>query len=708
MNSPGKQLDHQLALPPESPLELVRHQVHESDKPLGSGVQNKREKFKVISARLFLFGLTLSLSVYGVTEMYAVLSTNTVTILQWAFLILFGVNFIWISFASSQALLGFLVSLWPWHGKPTEADIDECFKTAILMPVYCEEPARVAAAIRIMQSELASRAPGQYAIFILSDTNDPDAWINEENVFRPVLNSIETACPVYYRKRLENAERKAGNIADWVRRWGGAYPAMIILDADSIMSVDTMQSLSRRMMASPGIGLIQTLPKIVRAKSLFGRLQQFANQCYGPIYARGLSAWHGVSSNFWGHNAILRTQGFAEACILPILPGKPPMGGHVLSHDFIEASFLRRAGWGVRFDTDLDGSYEEAPPSLMDMLVRDRRWCQGNLQHSRILFAKGLSLASRIHILSGIFSYLSAVFWLFLILLGLAIAIQALVVRPEYFSGFSLFPIWPVFDAERALNLFYVSMAVVFAPKVFGWFSALVHFRQCQAFGGPIFLTLNTLWESLLSMLYAPVLMVAQFGLVSSVLLGRDSGWTPQSRSDGALDWTTLWRAHRKHIFFGVFLAGLAYLNSLALFLWLLPITAGLLLSLPLSWISGGNRRISLLGKLGFLRAPEEKRPCKILRSLEDVLAEQPEGDSKVSSSLDLLMNTPGFFDWHRAQLPQQKGEDPEFQAAAVTAEWKIRHADSLQKLDSWLEREELLALMSRRDLLLLIRDRMN
>lgn len=683
-----------LSLPPEQPLAMPRHAVDEPQRKLRTRAWTGRTRSSLFLARSWVLLVTLALSYYGVTEMYAVLRTNTVTFLQWVFLVLFSINFIWIAFAFAQASLGFVLRLSPWRGSRPEWEGDVPFKTAILLPVHREEPHRIASAIRVMRDELLAKAPGQYAFFVLSDTNEAHAWVAEEYALTPLLNSDDSGCPVYYRKRLKNTERKAGNIGDWVRRWGAGYPAMLILDADSVMTADTIMKLSRRLAAAPDVGLIQTLPTIVRADSLYGRLQQFANHCFGPIYASGLSAWHGLSSNFWGHNAMIRTQAFAEACHLPILSGQPPFGGHVLSHDFIEAALMRRAGWGVRFDTDLNGSYEEAPPSLVDVLVRDRRWCQGNLQHSRLLGATGLAFPSRIHIVSGILSYLSAVFWLLLIVVGLAIAIQALLVRPEYFPQLSLFPIWPVFDAERALNLFFVSMAVVFAPKLFGWFAALVNFRQCKAFGGPILLTLSTLVESLLSALYAPILMVAQFGVVSAVLMGRDSGWKPQARDDGALDWSTVWRVHRGHTIFGLVLAGVAYLSSLQLFLWLLPITGGLILSIPLSWVSGGVKRGRWLRTLGLLRAPDEKNPSQTLQSLEQVLAEPGMTGGDFNQCLRALTVNEVFRAWHVAQLPQAQGK-PTFQAPAVTAEWKIHHAESLSELEAGLDHAELLALVS-------------
>ncbi|HEC59560.1 hypothetical protein LCGC14_0793650 [marine sediment metagenome] len=682
------------ALPKESPLSMPRHKVNEPRIPLRKKQSRWLFSIHILLSRLLIIAITLGLSIYGVTEMYGVLSTNTVTNLQWVFLVLFSINFFWISFAFSQAILGFLMCLKPRFLKHKETDVG--FTTAILLPIYNEEPYRIKAALEAMRDDLLDKAPGKYAFFILSDTNRADAWVREEEAFFELTNDAKTDCPIYYRRRQNNEERKAGNIADWVQRWGGAYEAMIVLDADSVMSADCFITLSRRLAAAPGVGLIQTLPTIVRAETLYGRLQQFANHCFGPIYAEGLSAWHGVSSNFWGHNAIIRTKAFAESSCLPILAGKPPFGGNVLSHDFIEAALLRRAGWGVRFDTDIDASFEEAPPSLIDVLIRDRRWCQGNLQHTPFMFARGFVFPTRLHIFSGLMSYLSAVFWLSLIVVGLAIAIQAYVVRPEYFSDLSLFPIWPVFDAERALSLFYVSMALIAAPKVFGWFAAMINIPRCLRFGGPILLTLSTLLEAVMSALYAPILMVSQFGVVLAILRGKDSGWMPQSRDDGALKWAVVARTHYGHTLFGFIVAGIAILLSKELFFWLLPVTAGLMLSIPLSWLSGGIRRMRLVRMLGLLRAPQEKRAVPILAELEQNMQSLPERSE--TSPLFRLLANPTLYKWHLAQLvpsPITPNAAVVFHAPTVTAQWKVNNAHSMEHLEGMLEGNETMALLN-------------
>lgn len=689
------------ALPKEAHLDMPRHTV--SQRRQKAKKQHQRFLLTTWLSRLFVLVGTLALSGYGAREMYQVLSTNQITLLQWLFLGFFCINFTWIAYAFTQATLGLLCKISPFHFKRKEADPSGV--TAILLPVYNEDPVRIRASIEAMHADLVKTAPGKFAFFILSDTNQAEASITEKQTFYSILNHDTQACPIYYRRRLNNAERKAGNVSEWVTRFGSDYECMIVLDADSLMSAECLLSLSRRMAAEPSLGLIQTLPTIIRANTLYSRIQQFANQCFGPIYAAGLATWHGNASNFWGHNAIIRTQAFAEACGLPILPGKAPFGGHVMSHDFIEAALLRRAGWGVRFDTDLQSSYEEAPPSLIDVMVRDRRWCQGNLQHKAFLTAWGIHPVTRLHLLTGILSYFSAVFWFALIAVGFALAVQAHFVRPEYFSNPSLFPTWPVFDFEKARSLFVVSMGLVLAPKLYGWLSAMLHIRQCLKFGGPIMLTLDTLLEILVSALYAPILMFSQFLVVVDVLKGRDSGWKPQSRDDGANSWSETARAHIYHTLFGISLAGGAFILSPQLFYWSLPISFGLAFSIPLSWLSGGTWRGNLLSKLGFLKGPEERKPSAIIKLLESNL-KKLENDhqdanrttsSESASALEAYLKDEDFYYWHLAQLPHYDKE--EFDRDKICAAWQIEHSGSIKDLLTHLNEKEYLAILKYRSL---------
>lgn len=685
---------------PHQPLNTGRHPArHQAALPRGMATR---------ACRLSLFAATATLTAYGTTEMYAVTATGGVTPLQWLFLAAFSLTFAWIGFAACQAIGGFvrLMRQDLFSGRltatgrtPDRTPDRTPPRTAVLLPVYNEDPVLIAAGVRAMADGLADASPGDFAFFLLSDTTDPEAWVGEQAVFAALIDEAPAACPVYYRHRRDNSERKAGNIADWVARWGAAYGAMIVLDADSLIAPATMVEMRNRLADDPSLGLIQTLPGIVAGRSLFARLQQFANRCYGPIFGNGLAAWHGNDGNYWGHNAIIRTTAFAAGCRLPHLAGPPPFGGHILSHDFVEAALLRRAGWGVRFDTDLAHSFEEAPPSLIDVMIRDRRWCQGNLQHSRVLTATGIPAASRLHMLSGIVGYLSAPLWMLLVAVGLALAVQVAVSGPDYFPGPTLFPIWPVFESARAVELFILSMGVLLTPKFLGWLAAILNLRRCRAFGGPVLLTLGVVTEIFLSALYAPVLMLVQSHIVWQILRGGDSGWQPQRRGDGGMTFRVAFATHFRHAGIGVATALGTWAIDDGLFLWTLPLSGALILSPVTSWLSGSNRTGRALRRLGILQTPEERGhdPSGILARRRAWLPWASDLPLR-QCALAALADDPGLNTWHCRQLAADH-PPPAFDPALFVARAKVEREPDPALLSDWLTPEEKRALLHDIDL---------
>ncbi len=687
------------ALPAVRPLAMPR----QDRKGERTDASLTRPRVSTIVARSFVVVGTAALFGFGVHEMWAVLSSGGVTAAQWLFFVLFGINFLWIAYAAVQSIAGFVRRLGRRSKTAADPAAELNISTAILLPVYNEDPARIRAALEVMSEGLARRAPGRFAFFVLSDTTRPQAWIREEAALMPVVERSDAGCPVFYRRRRDNVERKAGNIGDWVHRFGGAYDAMLVLDADSLMEPDTMVEMAYRLQRAPDVGLIQTLPVIVRSASLFGRLQQFANRCYGPIFGAGLASWHGVSGNYWGHNAIIRTEAFAGAAHLPLLSGRAPWGGHVMSHDFVEAAMLRRAGWGVRIDDDLGGSYEEAPPSFVDVLVRDRRWCQGNLQHVRFLLGWGLPGLSRLHLLTGIMSYLSAVVWFAMMAVGLAIAVQAAVIRPEYFAEPGLVPTWPTFDSERAVTLFVVSLTLVLLPKALGWLSALFDARSRTGFGGPIRLTISVLGEVFISALYAPVAMAAHCGIVMDILLARDAGWGPQRRDAQSMRLGEALRLHRSALGLGLLLTVVAWLANPWLVPWLLPVTLGLSFAGVLSWLSAKSAAGRSWRKVGLLRTPEETDRPPVVRAFEARLAESP-SEPDESNALEQLASVPGLIDWHLAQLDPPSGDEA-FDPALILALAKAdRCGGDRSKLEHWLSTDELRALLTSHEVEAVIR----
>ena len=654
--------------------------------------------------RLFVFGGALLLTLYGAREMYEVVSVSRTTILQYVLLALFVVNFSWIAIAFTSAVLGF-VTLLARRPTPDAPAPRLSTRTAIVMPVYNERTSRTFAAIEAIRSSVEATGQGDsFDYFVLSDSTDPDAWIAEERALLALREKIGGRSRLYYRHREKNHHRKAGNIADFVTRWGGAYDFMLVLDADSLMTGECILRLAAAMEADPHAGIIQSLPLILNRNTLFARVQQFAARVTGPVVATGLAQWSGHDGNYWGHNAIIRTAAFAAHCGLPDLRGRPPFGGHVLSHDFVEAALIRRAGWSVYMLPLLEGSYEESPPSLIDLSVRDRRWCQGNLQHSRIVGARGLRLATRQHFATGIMSYLASPFWLFQLVVGIALVLQTTYIRPEYFSrDFRLFPAWPRFDPERALWLFALTMGILLAPKAFGLVLMLLDGPRRRACGGTLRLVVSSLIEIVLSALIAPILMLIQSGSVFQILIGRDTGWNPQRRDDGSIPFRAIVRRHRWHTAMGL-VAGLsAFLIATSLFLWMSPTIVGLVLAIPLSALSGSLVAGLWLKRLGLLLIPAETAPPPIVAHANALQTHNARSGLDDEDALLVLYRDPAFRERHEAMLPHRPHRSRgEFDADRVMAEAKIIDAETIGEAVAWLRPRERMVVLNDRALLAL------
>ncbi|MDM7255599.1 MAG: glucans biosynthesis glucosyltransferase MdoH, partial [Paracoccus sp. (in: a-proteobacteria)] len=505
--------------PPEAPLDMPVQDLRR----VPDGPRRQRQPRHVWPARLIAFGGAAVITAVGCWQMVLAFGDQILP-LQMALLVLFTLTFGWIGFSFTSALAGLLAP------QPDTPDGPNDARIAVVMPVYHEDAAQVAGLLAALARDLDRAGLARRTeIFVLSDSRRPEAWLAETIAFSHLRDL--SPVPVWYRRRDSNEGRKAGNVAEFVRRWGGRYDQMLVLDADSVVGADTIAALSARMNADPALGLIQTMPMLVGGQTIFARLTQFAGRIYGPAIARGVAAWSGDDGNFWGHNALIRTRAFAGCCGLPHLPGRPPFGGAILSHDFVEAALMRRAGWKVRLDHDLRISFEGSPPTLLDMAVRERRWAQGNLQHVRVMGAKGLSWISRAHFTIGIFGFVMSPIWLAMILVGLVLTGHVLLSRPEYFPDtYQLFPSWPTFDPVRMIWLFVAAMGFLLLPK----FIALLRAARrplAQNTGGKVRMTASAVFEIVLSSLIAPVQMLNQTRQISEILAGRDSGWEAQVRA---------------------------------------------------------------------------------------------------------------------------------------------------------------------------------
>jgi len=695
---PGRP-ERNAAMPDEAPLAMPGQDLASWDR--SSAHRPVRKSRRPWASRLFVFGGALALTGYGGWQMVETVSiSGSPTPLQLVLVVLFCLTFSWIALAFTSGLLGFAMLLRRPRPNPDPAALHT--RTAVLMPVYNEATARTFAGVEAMREAVETTGLGDhFDWFVLSDSTQADAWIAEERAFLDLRRRLGPDARLYYRHRPKNHHRKAGNIGDFVTRWGGHYDHMLVLDADSLMSGPAIVALAAAMEADPDAGIIQTLPLIINRNTLFARLQQFAARIYGPVIAAGLSAWSGRDGNYWGHNAIIRTRAFAQSCGLPDLPGKPPFGGHILSHDFVEAALIRRAGWAVYMLPQLPGSYEESPPSLIDVAVRDRRWAQGNLQHARVISAAGLHPATRQHFATGIAGYLASPLWLCQLVVGILLVLQTATERPDYFGGAGFSPVFPRFDPVRALQLFGLTMAVLLAPKLLGLILALLDGPVRRACGGAGRLVLSSLVEILLSALVAPVAMVIQSGSVMGILLGRDTGWNPQRRDDGSIPMRDIVARHRWHMALGLVAGIAAFALATSLFLWMSPTILGLVLAIPISWASGQLGLGLALKRRLLLATPEEASPPEIAVRAGILAARNAAQGLDDADALAALHADPDLAEAHARMLPvgvsRPRGViDPDQTLATA----KVCEAETVAEAQAWLSPKERMALLHDRALL--------
>ena len=494
---------------------------------------------------------------------------------------------------------------------------------AVVIPVYNEDSIRVCARIEaIYRSIEATGNLDSFDFFILSDTRDLDLWVMEETSWTNLCRSLDGFGRIYYRRRKSNENRKAGNIGDFVRTWGGGYESMLVLDADSLMDGADIVKMTRVMEAYPRLGILQTAPKLIRGISVFTRLQQFAMRLYGPLFIRGLNYWQLSGGSYWGHNALIRMKPFSEFCELPALPGREPFGGRILSHDFVEAALMVTQGWEVWLAWDIEGSYEEAPPTLVDHLIRDRRWCQGNLQHLWLIFARKLPFSVRMHLFMGIMAYLGSPLWFLFLALGTWVAFD----RSD--SGLSQLPFenfaarWFHVDGiQQSIILTLVIFALLFLPKILAVTGAILTPSIRRSFGGTIPIVVGATLETIVSMLLAPCIMAAHTMMVLSIISGRAVGWGNQNRETDGTSWGDAFRFHAVQTVLGIVWTAIALKIGLTFTAWMIPILLGLLLSAPVSVWTSRSRYGRALARRKILSTPEELNSPSIIQLADQATA---------------------------------------------------------------------------------------
>jgi membrane glycosyltransferase len=570
--------------------------------------------------RLFIFYSSALLLTGAVSLLFADLLSRT----GWSnsrtfLLILFVILFFLASVGCMHGVYGFLLRVFGDRLRITrlknyrDADITGC-STAIVFPVYNENVTRVYEGLRATYESLQKTGQHeQFDFFILSDSTDPDKWVQEERAWFELIRDLDALGKIYYRRRLDNEGRKSGNIRDFLNAWGRRYRYFLVCDADSIVRGETLVDLVKLMETHPTVALIQTVPALVNAETLFGRMQQFSNRLYGPIFIAGLNFWTLDMGNYWGHNALIRTEPFMQFCDLPRLPGHKPFGGYILSHDFVEAALLLRENRPVWLAYDLEGSYEESPHGMIENAQRDRRWCQGNLQHGLVLFFNGLKGVSRLHLMFGIFGYLASPLWLaFLITFNWILWYQkytglSVITMNSFFTNLS--------GTAQALLVFITCMAVLMLPKFLAVVDLARDAERRRAFGGLGRVTGGVVLETLFSTLHAPLQMLWHTRFVLTNLLGVSVGWKTQKRAGGT-SWAFAFQRHWGHMLIGFIWGIFMWELSPTLFWWFTPVFAGMFFSVPLSVFTSRVELGERAKKNRLFLTPEETQPPAELVSL--------------------------------------------------------------------------------------------
>jgi membrane glycosyltransferase len=492
--------------------------------------------------------------------------------------------------------------------------------TAIIIPVYNEDVTRVWEGLR--STYVSLEKTGQikhFDFYVLSDSDDPNKWIEEETAWLELCKQLGAFGKIFYRKRRKPINRKSGNVSDFCRRWGKRYRYMLVFDADSLMSGGLMVGMVRIMEKNAGLGILQTFPQQIASETVLGRVMQFAQALYGPAFMAGINYWQGSEANFWGHNAIIRLEPFIKECALPPLPKTVPFGGHILSHDFVEAALMRKAGYAVRLLPTQRGSYEEGPPTLIDMLKRDRRWCQGNMQHFWLLFAKGWHPMSRLNFAQGVMSYVSSPLWFIFLILSTYLAATA----------------QPIAETSARVAgdlLLWLTVTLIFLPKVVILIDEMITGRMFKPLRMRMLTLASSILDTFIFTFMAPVMMWFHSLFVFKIITGQGVSWVAQRRKMASgVDW-------REAIltFGGVSLLGLAWTaiawwvsllqhqrlggmtSKYGFLLWMSPILVSLVSSIPLAiWLGSGKSGL----RIGLFLTPTEVEPPTVMTDLEDQLA---------------------------------------------------------------------------------------
>jgi membrane glycosyltransferase len=470
--------------------------------------------------------------------------------------------------------------------------------TAILMCVRNEAPDRVRRNLDTMIADLdAAGWAERFHVYILSDTGRPDVAGAEQRAFEALQRKWAGRLAVTYRRRETNTGFKAGNIRDFLERWGDRHEFMVTLDADSFMTAAGILRLVAIMQRAPRLGILQSLVIGMPTTSAFARLFQFGMRLGLRSWTIGSAWWQGDCGPYWGHNAILRVAPFKAHCAIEPLEGKGILSGHILSHDQIEAALMRRAGYEVRVLPEEDLGWEENPPTLLEFLRRDQRWLQGTLQYVFFLGLPGLKPVSRIQLLFAMLMFTGSPAWIGLWLLGTAM----LAVHPRT-SAF--------IDAGYGGAWLCLVLTMWFAPKIATVIDVLCRPALRRGFGGALRFGASVIAETVFWLMLSPIMWVCHTLFFLGLPIGRVVGWGVQERDDHAIGWSTaLARLWPQMSLGGAGLAVVGLTHPSALPWVFILVAGGPALAVPLCVVTSWPGVGLALQRWGIGRLPEETEP---------------------------------------------------------------------------------------------------
>ncbi len=550
--------------------------------------------------------LTLNLATWLTLLAWAasILQTGGWTVFEAVAFIAFAVGALWPVLGFWNAVIGLvqlhgvragLVRVAPFLAAG-RSDTALSVNTAVLMTLRNEDPARAFLRLRTAKESLDATGEGErFSYFVLSDTDQADVAAAEEAALAEWRSAEGEGSRIVYRRRSANTGFKAGNVRDFCTRWGGDFELMLPLDADSLMTGNAIVRLVRIMQAYPKIGILQSLVVGTPSHSAFARVFQFGMRMGMRTYTMGQAWWTADCGPFWGHNALVRIAPFTRDCALPMLPGRPPLGGHILSHDQVEAVLMRRAGFEVRVMPVEDGSFEDNPPNALEFMHRDVRWCQGNMQYLKLLNLPCLLPVSRFQLLWAILMFAGVPAFTVMIALLPALAVDA-AAQPEF----------PVASA-KALYVTFLLMS--FAPKIAGLIDATLTRGEVQRFGGAMSFTRSAAIEFVFSLLQGSLTAIRTSLFMVGLPFGRSIVWSGQARDARGVSWSEAFSALWPQLVFGIAVIGTLLVISPTVLLWSLPLTAGYLLAVPFAVLTAWPPLGRWMQKRGVAAIPEDLAP---------------------------------------------------------------------------------------------------